>query len=279
MKKRFVLIFSLLLTFPLIGWVLWSSSKSLAQQNAATGVSEQGAISDPFVQLNQKARSAKKDDSTAIREIADVVVDSFAPMAAPAGATEAIKDRLVAAEVNYWKEGRGILEANVVRTVNELAERVGAPAYAKTDVGQVRFVRTSMMGGLPYFIAQESPTSAKEKKKGKAIGSSINDKMSPLEATFVTMILLQQKMTNEDFQLEPKDWIARLKEKKLERWQSFRDGSAYSESQAGPKLVKRQSNPKSDEISQCIARATASMSSSDLRNLADHSLDILGINR
>jgi hypothetical protein len=288
MKKRLVLIGSLLLSLALVSGVLWSSSKSLAQKAGAARDGQQGSAKDPFVQLNQKTRSAKqgngntgagiaKDDRTVIREIADVVVDNFSPVAAPDGAKEALKDRLVAAELGYRKKGKGIPEANIVKTVNELVERIGAPRYAGTNIGQVRFVRTSLMGGLPFFINQESPTASKE--NNKSMRSSINKEMSPLEATFVTMILVQQKMNNEDFQLEPREWIARLQQKKLERWQAFRDGRAFTQKQDGPHLSKRQPNPKSDEIARRIAEAAATMSSDELRNFADHSLDTLGIDR
>jgi hypothetical protein len=146
----------------------------------------------------------------------------------------------------------------------------------------VRVVRVGLMFELPNLIAQDDPGDKKHKKK---IGSSINPLMSPLEATTVTMFLLQQKMVNDAFQVSHKQFFADLHKNQLQKWEEWRakkDGTAIDNGQAQGQPAQKLrvvSNSKRENARRAAKRAAEAMSPDALLNLADSSLDTLGIKR
>jgi hypothetical protein len=89
--------------------------------------------------------------------------------------------------------------------VNGLAMKFKAPEYAKTSQYEVRRLRMSALPLMPNFIAKERSAKAEghsvEESQAKQIGSSINPKMSPMEAAFIMVLLLKQKVSNPDYQV------------------------------------------------------------------------------
>jgi len=230
--------------------------------------------------LDRKATVSKGKDPIAIRDITDSIFATFAPTEIPPFTQESMKDRVGRAEVNY-RQGtyKGIPETKVAKTVNELADKFALPDYAKVSTAMVRTARVSLMLQLPHFIAQDDPTDTKHKKN---IGSSINPFMSPLEATAVTLFLLEQKTLNEDFQLSHKDFFANIRRKQVQRWQEWRaqkDGISQTVGNRQDASMSIRSNAKTEDIRQAVKKAVAGMSPDDLLNLADSSLDTLGIKR
>jgi hypothetical protein len=133
-----------------------------------------------------------------------------------------------------------------------------------------------MVGVLPHLIVQEQATEEGGPKKQH---SSMNAKMSPVEAVFLTAVLLQQKALNEAFQVEPKDWQNYKHNKDVERWQSLHETKkGMDRTASGAQLTVRAPNPKSEEIEGLIQR-NSNMSHGDLANLVNRSLDRLGISR
>ncbi len=111
-----------------------------------------------------------------------------------------LKDRVVRSEMEYRKgERKGVDEIEVVKVINGLAKKYGAPAYAKTNQGEVRELRMSMLLTEGDFVARgrNDGKGKKKRKKGDGIGSE----MSPLEAVYVTADMVKQKLYNEDYQL------------------------------------------------------------------------------
>ena len=99
--------------------------------------------------------------------------------------------------------------------VNEYAANL-AHLYAKTSALQVRYLRATLVRGYPNFIAQ--PRLGEKEGLEQEVGSSINSMMSPLEAAFVTAVLLQQKMLNEEYQKTPQEWADSMRATQLEEW-------------------------------------------------------------
>jgi hypothetical protein len=260
--------------------VLWLVN-SPAVQGRAPAVPQNTQSGNPFVELNRKAKASKGIDPIAVNDVTSEVINTFAPTDVPAFTQEAMKERVGRAELNY-RQGvdKGISEVKVARTVNELADKFALPDYAKVSVAMVRTARVILMLQLPNLIGQDAPADKNHKKK---IGSSINRSMSPLEATALTLFLLQQKTLNEAFQVSHKEFYANLHQKQMEKWgklRAQRDGTAQTtvDAQAGPSM-QVQSNTKTDDITRAIKRAAKGMSPDVLLNLADSSLDTLGIKR
>lgn len=124
--------------------------------------------------FNRKALLARTGDEQAVGDFADEVFSQFAPPEA-SDAFPLFKDRVVRAEVNYRRTGKGgVKERDVAGALNGLAQEMGAPDYAKVSVRQLRFLRLNAMGVLPGLVTQP--------KRGQSKKSVIDSEMSPLEA-------------------------------------------------------------------------------------------------
>lgn len=285
MKKRTVLLLTPLLTCAFVSGAIWHNTNSFAQSKVSVDMEQEGLSKNPFYVLNEKAKAVNGGDQNSISELADDIISQFGLLDVLSGAKEAVKKRLVRAEINFQKgEKRGIPEENIVLMVNELADRLLAPDYAKTDLQQVRHIRVSRMQYLPNLINQQDAD-----KKGasqKKIGSSINPNMSPLEAAYVAMDLIYQKTFTEDFQVTPQEFRDNLNKKRLEMWQAHQAEKAQSNSRQTADSVSEpvyelqaaESNLNRDKMRLTSDRAST-MRRADLLNLLNSSLDTLGIER
>jgi hypothetical protein len=257
---------------------LWQVRSPSAHAIAPSVTTATTQMESPLSSLNRKAKATKHADPEAVRELTDEAFNAFTPADLPIFTQETMRERVARAEVSYRKGAvKGISEVRVAKTINELAEKLALPDYAKVSVAMVRTARVALMLELPNLIAQNSPGYKKQEKK---IGSSINRSMSPLEATTLTLFLLQQKTHNEDFQFSHEEFYANLQQKQVQRWKeerARREGTSQTiDSHAGPAMQVR-ANQKTDEIRRSIEKAVTSMRPDDLLNLADSSLENLGI--
>jgi hypothetical protein len=220
-----------------------------------------------LARINKEAIAAKSNGQRETNALAKDVVNSFAPKAVPAFAKWSMSERLTRAEMYYRSTGRGgITEARVVKAVNDLTNRLGAPAYARTNYEQVRFLRVRMMPNLPNFVGQEI-------KK-----SSINPVMSPLEGAAVALTMLQQKMNNCLYQVKAADF----KNKVTQEWKThlpLRVQSASSGGTAKPTLTAQPHSDKQKEMREVVTKGAAALGKDELMNLLDTSLDTLGVLR
>ena len=211
--------------------------------------------------INAKAALLNTGDEGQIREIADQVFQSFDLDQVPAGLADSIKDRLVRAEVNY-RTGRGkpVSEFGVVRMVNMLADKFGGPAYAKTNVFEVRRLEMNFIPVLSKFIGRKPAGVA---SGPKPLHSSFNPTMSPLEAVTVAGLLIQQKRFNPTYQVTEQEWAAQH----------------YGKGKAKINVAEAVNAPRSDEFDRAIERATDAMTVGDLLKLSHQALDQLGVAR
>lgn len=223
--------------------------------------------------IDQKAQKAKSNEESAVRELADEIFATPYFAEVPSEYRESMKERVVRDELKFRNGKKGVKEEQVVHTVNKLAQKFNAPDYARTSSSQVRALRVRLMRGYPNFIAQET----RSEKKGlkKKVGDSINTEMSPLEAVFVTGVLLQQKMLNEDFQHAPQEWEEKLRKKELKKWEA----GGKPDGRVKPRLMHLKQNDKRNEMRRVITQSASSMSLAELMDLPDQALDDLGIER
>jgi hypothetical protein len=193
--------------------------------------------------FNNKARLAKTGDEQAVNDFADEVFSQFAPPEA-ADAFPLFKDRIVRAEANYRRTGKGgIQEKNVVGAFNELAKQIGAPDYAKVSVRQLRFLRLNAMGAFPGLIGQPKWTQSNN--------SVIDSEMSPLEAVGMSLWLGNQKLANEDFQVTPNEWATKRHQKEVAKWEANRKGRSDLDNkgnQKGDQSVSADGNSRTQEL-------------------------------
>jgi hypothetical protein len=200
--------------------------------------------------LDRKALLAQSGDPAAVRELADAVVEFNGTGGAPAAVLDQFEARLAQAELTYRRGGKdGIPVGNIVRALNNLGQKLKAPDYAKTDAGEVELLRGVARSEMPHFIASGSKA------------------LSPLEAGYLTHLLLYQKIFNETFLLTP-----------AERAAVERESPATSRT-IEPNLSHKSSlHPRVKEML-ALARHAGSMKLTELVAIGQEFLDDLGIDR
>lgn len=276
MNKRVKVGLLLVVFCALAGTLFWKGTNSSAKVPSRQEEVKHVQPENVLARINRRAHAAKGGEEQAVRDLADDVVESFTPSEVPAFTKEKMKDRLASAEISYQQgKQKGISEHDVAKTVNQLADDLGAPEYAKTNSGQVRVLRVSMMSEMPNLISPGAP-------KIKAGRASLSD-MSPVEAVSVTLLMVHQKMRNEAYQVTPQEFAANLRQKHQERWEAHRaekSNNGQGHAAQGPRLITgttSDSKSKRNEMSDAIARGSKTMKAEKLTGLADKTLDKLGI--
>ncbi len=263
--------------------LVWLISKEYVQ---AQPQSEVGATPyKPFhEELEENALVAKDGDERATRKIAEQLFLLTFRVNIPPKIAASMKDRLVRAEINYHKgASAGIREANVVRMVNEFVDKFNLPDYARTTPGQVRILRAGHAYSLPNFMA--SKTHGSDNQTDQLLSSLSDSEMSPLQAFYLALTLMQQKLLNEEFQVTPDEWNALEPEyekrfiKRLEAYRADKEKSKSGKSEVKGVLMGRSRSFKEEEIEKAIARGVRAMSLRDLVTLGDTALDTLGVAR
>jgi hypothetical protein len=211
--------------------------------------------------LDIKAVNAQAGDEDSIRSLATGVFESFGWANRTQIRGQAL-DRIVKAEMSY-RSGQqpAIHEEDLVRSINSLSDALSLPDYARTDMEQVRYLRTSLMVSSPHLVGVISRAQSETK---------IPSIMSPIEATYVAMSLVHQKLFNPAFQESPVGWLARRQTESIQKWSQTTGASSRR-----PKLISTV-NPKSANLLRTLTAALAARST-DVT--VDHVLDNLGVLR
>lgn len=201
MKKRLWLITAvascLILGLSLASVRFGTTRQVQAQKSDARSNTDQASV---FDRINNKAGSSKRGAMAETRELVDAVVDPYVgtnSIVNAGGTMVEVKDRLARAEVDYRQgHGKGIPEDNVIRVVNGLCKKFGAPDYAKTDRTEVRTHRMALLGLTPALTTIDHIHG----QRANRTTAGISPNMSPIEAANVTMSLVYQKVFNEEYQ-------------------------------------------------------------------------------
>jgi len=264
MKRRNVARFSLLLCCALLGGATWMASRDNVHGLSRDEAAAAARAAKPLASLNDKARAAKGGNEAAVRGLADEVFNQFELGSAPAGLADAVKDRLVRAEVNYRAgHGKGISDAAAARMVNRLAHEIGAPAFARTNVFELRRLKTGL---LPYTSDFQS------RPAGGVVGrrDANEPSMSPLEATYFAALMIQQKRFNPEYQLSQEEWVSLHGGKR----------NARSNGKFHDKMKERQTdNAREAELQKAFENGLSKKSVVQLLELPAALLDTLGVER
>ncbi len=122
----------------------------------------------------------------------------------PEAVENAIKDRVTRAEVSYEMGiSPAVEEQDIVDLLNSVAQRLGAPEYALTNLSQVRSARMRLALSEPKFMGTGIA------RPGAAIGEKINSSMSPLQAVHLVARTGCKTPSHQRKSLNPKD-VARV---------------------------------------------------------------------
>jgi hypothetical protein len=280
MKKRPVVLSTLLLG-ALASALFWLGTTASVRSNSKPLRADEVKTGSPFARVNEKARIAKTGEPTAIRELADKVFEATSLPELSPRTLDQMKERIVRSEIAYRSTGKGgVPEKNIVKMINNLADKLGLPDYAKVDGILVRQTRVKMLTRMPQLFSQAV---TREEKGQGGVGSALKTEMSPMEASFLANLLLQQKMINESYQVTPQEGRTSLHKWQMQRWQAFRKFKASGQKGSLPReqptegVSMREPSARSMEMSQALSRAKAKLRLPELLNLADASLDDLGI--
>jgi hypothetical protein len=240
---------TLLLTLTLVVAALWITQNAAAQSQA---LDRKGKTS--VERVNELALQAKNGDEQSTRRLMGELYGMEGLGAAGDDTLAPVTDRVVKAELDFRAgKSKGIDEQNVVRTVNDLADKMGAPPYAHTSRYEVRKLRSRMIRSTPALVQTED----EKGNSGKA--GSISSTLSPVEAFHVTAMMVRQKIFNPDFQQTDAETRA--------NWKS----SHQHPGQENPDTSRR------DEMLGHIAGKLATTSPQELIRQGHDSLTTLGI--
>ena len=216
----------------------------------------------PFKILNQKAKDARTGDLAAAKELVGETISLSGYENELRGSTgDMIEDRVGKAEIRYQEsQTEGISEARVAQTINGLVKKLNLPKYAKTSIYEVRKLRLSLLPTFPQFINQKTQSMQPIQK-----GAKFDSQMSPAEAVFVTQMMMQQKLSNDEYQVTDAE--------RLKDWKETHNHH--------PNHIKSQNQAKdrSREMREALDKGVNSMSMMDTMQISTLILNTLGIEK
>jgi len=224
---------------------------------------------NPLHGLNEKARKSSAGDQVALNELVDDIMTQYGLLNGIPGAKEAVKDRIVRAEVRYQQIGKGISEQKLVKMINNLAQAFAAPEFMKTDIQQVRYMRVSRMVFMPNLINQRKHQETKS-------DTAINGEMSPVEAMYIAVDLVFQKLNVEDFQVTPREFRANANKRRQELWANR--AASFQTTEKVFQMKAAQAPSKTEEVKETYRRVAA-IKPAELNQLLDSMMSTLGIDK
>jgi hypothetical protein len=215
-----------------------------------------------FHNIDEKAAKATSNDPVAIKDLADEIFRYV-----PQEVAGAAKSRAIDAEISFRHRSRaGVKDTDVVRMLNQLAAQFNAPDYGYTTLQQLRRLRVSLGLGMPHFVGSHS--TSKELNMGD---------LSPLEAVYLSYMMVQQKLNNRQYQVTPQEWNKQRYEEKLAQQRGI--GPA-PESEARTPNLQLQSTLAGDRgmaLRRMLAEAARSKSSEDISAIMSSALDQINL--
>ena len=147
--------------------------------------------------IDGAALAARANDRDTVVALVDAVFDRLLP-AARCG--NPFRHRVAEAEMSF-RRGRqpAISERELSEAANDVLAAAGAPTWARTSVAQMHLLRESLRPELPRFIG----TVASEYR--------LSDRLSPVEAAFVSMELANGVLDDPTFRDGPDAWVRQVR--------------------------------------------------------------------
>jgi len=257
--------------FAAMGLAAWLFAARTHAQERTPNIWDRGG---PFKVLDDAARSATRDVEAAVRALTEdvftVYPHSFGRM--PAAVESIVKDRLTKAQIDHMRGARpGVREEDVANVVNMVAERLHLPEYAKTSAKQVRALRMLIAVESPVFMGRGMADA------GGKLRDTINPEMSPLQATHLAAVLLDQKFMDPDYQFGPVEWEQNSQQRQTERlkWlETLRQARAQN---PGKSFLFSRNNPKHDEMLRAFDNGVANLGMADAIDMMNSAFTSFGI--
>jgi hypothetical protein len=257
----------------MIGKYLFTISLTLAIVGVTTAQTGSKAVDEPSVQnqfqrLNSYSRAAndKKDDKST-KTFTDSVIEMLVPAST---ASDVLKKRLFALEKQHRATNDvGITEASLARSMNSLAKRIGAPAFAQTSALQIRVFRARLhFMGLNDVVAPGlSQKAGRQSLNSDAVLASVPNDIGPAEASLVIGTILRSRLTSEEMQVSPDEWKkAFLAKKERARQNNVSGANSQDASTRTYSLVGVGMTPNAIALQTSLHNYMQSMGSADTMN-------------
>lgn len=266
MSKTMKVLLSLSVFCFLVIGITWTSqsSKVQSQSKLKPEIQDQSGTE----RIEAKARSVKGSDKEAIQNLTAEIMTQYGWGNAPSLISNSVKNRIVNAEQKFQDgNGQGITELAVARALNGLVVKFKAPVYASTSPSEVRELRGRLLAFLPDLIGRGRAADGHERAKAPHSPIAL---MSPVEAAYVAMTMIHQKMNNPEFQMTQSERRAAW----IEKHSKTPDSVVAKGSPPSGAPTARQK-----EMASVIQRAVKTIPQQNLFSLPDQVLDALGIER
>ena len=186
-----------------------------------------------------------------------------------------VKERLTQAEMKYKLGlGPGVQESDIVHIANTLADKFQLPDYARTTPHQVEVLRFSYELSSPVFMGgQAAQQDSETSRSGPA-------KLSPAQATYLLLGLVDAKMMNPNYQLPPDEWEKTQYGPMMEnlvKYKELKESGQQSKAQARVVLMTEPTQTR--DIRTAVSHAISEMSLTDGLDLVDQAFAAVGIGK
>ena len=229
---------------------------------AHVGAAAASSALEPIQKLEKGEAAQRVGDEASVARLVDAVLEFPHSFEIPAEAKLTFGPGLKRAQEAYLLSlTSGVHERDVASLVNDLAISLRLPAFAQVSSRQVRVIRLKLVQDCPAFM-------------GRAIisagGKSINPYMSPLQAVHLVLMIADQKLLNEEYQVEPEQWETNHQPLRLGDGTPEPGSARHYSASAG-------ASPRGAELRRSLSEAFQSMPLYDLSDLAARCLAKLGM--
>lgn len=223
--------------------------------------------------IDASARAVSSDNEASVRALTDDVFNyPHAYGRLPDSIASIIKDRLTNAEIAHLRGMRsGIKEAEVANVVNMVADRLHLPEYAKTTAKQVRVLRMSLALASPIFMGRGMT------EQNVEVGESINPELSPLQATHLAAVMLDQKFLDPDYQVTASEWEQGFQQKQIEKLKRQQALAKSTDPTKFKYMIGSTQNPKRTEMRQAFSNGVSALGTADALEIMDSAFTSLGM--
>jgi hypothetical protein len=233
-------------------------------------------FNSPWQKIEERAELENPSDGNSVRALVDEIFDyphSFGQI--PPVMDTIIKERLTQAEMNYkLGRGPGVEVADLIRFLNTLADKFQLPDYARTTPHQAEVLCFSAEISMPTFMGLASTQQVDKTVRPDS------RKMSPAQATFLLLALINAKLMSPEYQLAPDEWEKTQYEPTMEKLTKYKE---LKESGQLPKLVTTGvlilSPSRSGDLRTAVSDAISRMSLTDGLDLVDQAFAAVGIGK
>ena len=230
----------------------------------------------PWQKIEERAKLENPSDGNSVRALVDEIFNSphsFGEI--PPVMDTIVKERLTQAEMKYKLGlGPGVQEDDIVHIANTLADKFQLPDYARTTLHQVQVLRFSHELSCPVFMGGQAPQQDIDKSRSNPT------KLSPAQATYLLLSLVDAKLWSPDYQLPPDEWEKTQYGPMMENLVKYKE---LKESGQQSKLVTKGAlvmiTTLNRDIQTAVSHAISEMSLTDGLDLVDQAFAAVGIGK